>query len=182
VRSGLVTEGLASLAERNLLLGPAVAAYAWGGERLATMRAEGSLQLRGVEEVHDLSTISATEGFVALNTALEVGLDGSANVETLAGRLVAGPGGHPDFAAGASRSPGGMSVVALRSGPWGSSGIVPKLQAVSTPGVDIDVVVTEHGVADLRGRDRRERAQLLAAVAGPDRRGELEAQVAQGLG
>ncbi|MGH9054941.1 MAG: acetyl-CoA hydrolase/transferase C-terminal domain-containing protein [Acidimicrobiales bacterium] len=176
VRSGLVTDELVALDERGLLLGTAETAYLWGGPALRRLAAEGRLLLRGVEVIHDLSAISAIEGFVAINTALQVGLDGAANVEVVDGRVVAGAGGHPDFAVGAARSPGGLSVVALASvDRAGRSTIVARPEVVSTPRSDVDVVVTEHGVADLRHASMAERAVRLIAVAAPEHREPLAA-------
>lgn len=175
VRSGLVTDELAGLAAKGLLAAPAEAAYLWGGAGLHSLVAAGQLRLEELVHTHDLTGISAVERFVAVNTALQVGLDGAANVESVAGRLVSGPGGHPDFAAGASRSPGGLSVVALTSGSGGRSNIVAVPDVVSTPRADVDVVVTEHGVADLRGCSDRERADRIIAVAAPEHRAALEA-------
>ena len=171
VRSGLVTEELVALASRGLLTGTAEAAYVWGGEggeALRRMIETGTLKLSGVEHIHDISAISAIDRFVAVNTALEVGLDGAVNVEIAGGRVVAGPGGHPDFAAGASRSRGGLSIVGLPSTAGGRSTIVARPAVVSTPRSDVDVVVTEHGVADLRGCDDRERARRMLAIADPE--------------
>jgi acyl-CoA hydrolase len=173
VRSGLVTDELADLADRGLLLDTAEAAYTWGGARLAALIDDGRLVLRPVDHVHDLTAISAVPRFVAINTALQVGLDGSANVEMVGGRIVAGPGGHPDFAAGASRSPGGLSIIALPSISGGRSTIVARPEVVTTPRFDVDIVVTEHGVADLRGGDHRQRAQRLVQVADPEHRDRL---------
>jgi acyl-CoA hydrolase len=176
VRSGLVTDELCDLARRGLLVGPAEAAYLWGGSDLKSMVEDGSLVLRGVDSIHDMTAISGTDGFVAINTALQVGLDGAVNVEAVAGRVVAGPGGHPDFSAGASRSPGGFSVVALPSTSGTTSTIVARPDVVSTPRSDVDVVVTEHGVADLRGLDDAHRAERLIAVAAPEHREHLTAE------
>jgi acyl-CoA hydrolase len=173
VRSGLVTDELADLAERGLLAAPAESAYLWGGRRLRSLAESGDLVLRPVDYTHDLTAISATSRFVAVNTALEVGLDGSVNVECVGGRVVTGPGGHPDFAAGAARSPGGLSVVALPSTAGGRSTIVSRAEVVSTPRCDVDVVVTEHGVADLRDCDPQERAARLIAIADPAQRPAL---------
>jgi acyl-CoA hydrolase len=170
VRSGLVTEELADLAERGLLIGRAEAAYSWGGPRLESMVAAGRLALRPVSYIHDLTALSATPSFVAINTAIQVALDGSVNVESVAGRVVAGPGGHPDFAAGASRSPCGISIVALPSTAGGVSTIVPRVEVTSTPRSDVDAVVTEHGVADLRDCTDAERAVRLVDVADPQHR------------
>ncbi len=168
VRSGLVTEELVALASRGLLTGTAEAAYVWGGEPLSEMIETGALKLSGVERIHDISAVSAIDRFVAVNTALEVGLDGAVNVELAGGRVVAGPGGHPDFAAGASRSRGGLSIIGLPSTAGGRSTIVARPAVVSTPRSDVDVVVTEHGVADLRGGDDRERARRMLAIADPE--------------
>ncbi len=176
VRSGLVTDELCDLARRGLLIGPAEAAYVWGGPDLRAMVEDGSLVLHGVETIHDITAISGTNCFVAINTALQVGLDGAANVESVGRRVVAGPGGHPDFSAGASRSPGGFSVVALPATAGGASTIVGRPDVVSTPRTDVDVVVTEYGVADLRGLDDAERADRLLAVAAPEHRHALEAE------
>jgi acyl-CoA hydrolase len=172
----LVTDELCDLARRGLLIGAAEAAYVWGGPDLGAMIEDGSLVLRGVETIHDITAISRTARFVAINTALQVGLDGAANVESVRGRVVAGPGGHPDFSAGASRSPGGLSVVALPATAGGVSTIVDRPDVVSTPRTDVDVVVTEHGVADLRGLDDVERADRLIAIAAPEHRPVLEAE------
>ncbi|HET6873460.1 MAG TPA: acetyl-CoA hydrolase/transferase C-terminal domain-containing protein [Acidimicrobiales bacterium] len=175
VRSGLVTDELVALAGRGLLEGPAEAAYLWGGPDLHSMVGSGDLVLRPVSHTHDLTMISATRAFVAINTALQVGLDGAVNVESVGGRVVTGPGGHPDFAAGASRSPGGLSVVALKSTAGGRSTIVAAPEVVSTPRCDIDVVVTEHGAADLRGASPEERAERLVEIAAPEFREHLRA-------
>jgi acyl-CoA hydrolase len=167
VRSGLVTDELADLADRCLLVDRAEAAYMWGGPRLKSMVEAERLALHPVSYIHDLTALSDVPTFVAINTAVQVGLDGSANVESIGGRVVAGPGGHPDFAAGASRSPGGLSVVALTSTVGDSSTIVSRVDVTSTPRSDVDVVVTEHGVADLRHCTDAERAARLVAIADP---------------
>lgn len=172
--SGLVSDAVARLDERGLLIGRARAAYAWGGAPLERLAAEGKLDLLPIEETHDLTALSARERFVACNTALEVGLDGSVNVEMAGGRRVAGIGGHADFAAAAARSPGGLSIVAIRSTTkHGRSTIVPRVALVSTPRCDVDLVVTEHGVADLRGLDDAGRAARLITLAAPAHREQL---------
>jgi acyl-CoA hydrolase len=170
VRSGLATPALAALADRGLLAGVAEAAYAWGGEALAALIAGRRLRLLPVGVTHDAGSLSSVRSFVAVNTALEVGLDGAVNVEQVGGRVVSGPGGHPDFCLAASRSPGGLSVIAARStGAGGRPTLVAAPEVVSTPRTDVDVVVTEHGVADLRGLPDAARAAALLAVAGRPR-------------
>ncbi len=181
VHSGLVTDELAKLEQRGLLHGVARSAYMWGGRQLSGMLAEGRLELVNVSQSHDLGVLSRIERFVAVNTAIEIGLDGSVNVETAGGRAVAGPGGHPDFALGAVASPGGLSIVAATSTAAGKSTIVKTCSVVSTPRCDVDVVVTEHGVADLRDCTDAERASRLISIADPQHREALRA-LATGTG
>ena len=169
--SGLVTDATAELHDRGLLLAPATAAYTWGGEPIERLAAAGMLHLTSSTVTHDLSAISTTPRFVGCNTALQVGLDGAVNLERVGGRVVAAVGGHADFSAGSSRSVGGMAVVALRSTTRsGASTIVPRVDVVSTARSDIDIVVTEHGVADLRDVSDAERARRLIAIAAPEHR------------
>lgn len=173
VRSGLVTDELVALDRAGLLVGRAQAAYLWGSDALHAMVEDGRLVLSDVAVTHDLSAISDVERFFAINTALQVGLDGSANVETVGGRVVAGAGGHPDFCLGASRSRGGMSIVALPSTSAGTSTVVAVPDVVTTPHTDVDVIVTEHGVADLRGADAAGRRERIIGIAAPEFRDEL---------
>ena len=111
-------------------------------------------------------------GLVAINSAIEIALDGSVNAEMVGNRLLSGPGGQPDYAIAVSQSPGSRSVIALPSTAAGgkSSRIVRQLAAGSTvtvPRYLIDTVVTEHGVAELWGRSLRQRAEALRAIADP---------------
>jgi acetyl-CoA hydrolase len=174
VHTGLATDAVVHLAERGLLRGPAVAAYLWGGAGLVEAARTGAVRLTGTDETHDPSRLAAIPRLVAVNTALEVGLDGSVNVERVGGRVVAGLGGHADFCFGASRSEGGLSVVVLGAARRGRSSIVPRVEVTSTPRCDVDVVVTEHGAAVLRGLDDEARTRRLLAVAAPEHREDLE--------
>lgn len=181
IASGLVSDAVAALDERGLLVGRAEAGYAWGGAPLKRLSEAGKLVLLPIEQTHDLTALSARERFVACNTALEVGLDGSVNVEIAGGRRVAGIGGHADFATAAARSPGGLSIIALRSTTKkGRSTIVPRVAVVSTPRCDVDMVVTEHGVADLRRVDDAERAGRLISIAAPEHRERLSQAASPG--
>jgi acyl-CoA hydrolase len=176
--SGLVTDVVPRLADRGLLLGRATAAYTWGGPALHALAAAGRLDLQPVDVTHDITRLSSIDRFVGCNTALQVGLDGSVNIERVGGRLVAGIGGHADFCAGASRSTGGLSIISLASTTRsGASTIVPVVDTVSTPRCDVELVVTEHGVADLRGLDDEERARCMISVAAPQHRDRLRASL-----
>lgn len=176
VLSGLVTDDLADLAERSLLQGAAETTYMWGGGRLRALAAAGGVKLRPLGDTHNPSRLASIERFVAVNTALEVGLDGAVNVERAGGRVVAGPGGHADYCEAASRSEGGLSIIALRSTHRDRSSIVLRPEVVTTPRTDVGIVVTEHGTADLRDADEDTRAQRLIAIAAPEHRDRLAAQ------
>ena len=173
IRSGMVTDALVRLERHGLLLDLAEATYAWGGDQLAALSAGGRLRLVPSDQSHDIDRLAGCEQFTAVNSALEVGLDGAVNVEVLDGRPVAGIGGHADFCAAAARSDGGLAIVALTATRRGRSAIVPAVERVSTPGADVHVVVTEYGVADLRGADAAERRRCLIAVSAPEFRDQL---------
>jgi acyl-CoA hydrolase len=173
VASGLVTDAVVTLDERGLLL-DVVASYAWGSDALIGLGRDGRMLCVGLEDLHAGNRLAAQESFVAVNTALQVGLDGSVNIERVSGRLVAGIGGHADYCAAASQSRGGFSLIAVASTHRGHSTIVPSVEVVSTPRIDVHVVVTEHGVADLRGLTDEERRAALLAVADPEHRPALE--------
>ena len=113
-----------------------------------------------------------------MNSALEIDLLGQVNVEKINGRHVSARGGLPDFAAAAHRSRGGLSIIALPATGNGRSRIVPRFAPdvpVSVAGHDVDAVVTEYGVADLRGKDAEARARAIIRVAMPGARRALQA-------
>jgi acyl-CoA hydrolase len=161
VESGLLPDGVVDLDDRGLLIGEPVAAYLAGGGRLLDW-ADGRPVLHPVEYTHDCGRLSCGGAFIAVNTALEVDEQGQVNVEGLPGAAVGGIGGHPDYAAAGSRSVGGLSIVALPAARQGRPALVARLSGpVTTPGHDVDVLVTERGAADLRGLDRAERAAAI---------------------
>jgi acyl-CoA hydrolase len=178
VRSGMVTEGYRTLAEAGALDPAAdhVTGLALGSE--AFMRwAAGRFTFADATVTHGAAVLAATPRLFALNSALEVDLFGQVNLEWRGGRLASGLGGAPDFARAARRSPGGRAILALPASAKGGaiSRIVARLEAptVSIPRDDTDLVITEHGVADLRGRGLDERAAALIDIAEPAHRAAL---------
>jgi GNAT superfamily N-acetyltransferase len=115
---------------------------------------------------------------VAINSALAVDLTGQVAADTLSGKFFSGIGGQVDFVRGAARSRGGRSIIALPS--TARAGTISRIQAMLDPGTgvvtsrgDVRYVVTEYGIADLWGKNIRERATALIAIAHPDFRREL---------
>jgi acyl-CoA hydrolase len=133
--------------------------------------------------VHDPQVVGTLGDFVSVNSALEVDLLGQVNAESVEGRQVTGIGGQFDFVLGARQAAGGRSVIALPStGRQGTvSRIVARLPAgarVTTPRFIADYVVTEWGVASLRGKSDAGRARELCRVAHPAFRELLVREVA----
>jgi acyl-CoA hydrolase len=167
VDSGLLPEQVVDLDTRGLLIGEPVAAYLVGSRRMYDW-ANGRRILHPIEVTHDLGRLSNGEPFVAFNTAVEIDVAGQVNVEGTPAAIVGGIGGHADYAAGATRSMRGLSMIAVSSTHRGRSTLVRMLsRPVSTPSQDVDVVVTERGAMDLRGMTRSERATALVDMWGP---------------
>ena len=125
---------------------------------------------------HDPANLAALGGLVAVNGAVEVDLLGQANLEAVGGRMLSGVGGAADFARAAALDPVGVSIIGLPATSRGGtqSRIVARLGGpASLPRHDVEVVVTEHGTADLRGLPIAARAERLIAVAAPEHRAQL---------
>ena len=163
VASGLLADPVVDLARRGLLIGRPSAAYL-AGTGVLYRWADGQPILLPCDVTH--SPVRRDGPFVAVNTALQVDLDGQVNVETAGRSTIGGIGGHPDFAFAAAGQPGGLSVIAVATtSRGGRPTLVERLDGpVTTPGHDVDVVVTEHGAADLRGLDRLQRRRAISRL------------------
>ena len=116
---------------------------------------------------------------VAINSAIEVDLTGQVCSDSIGTRIYSGFGGQLDFIRGAAQSKGGKPIIALPSTAKGGklSKIVSTLQVgagVVTTRADVHYIVTEHGVANLHGKNLRQRAEVLISIAHPDFRNALE--------
>ncbi len=127
---------------------------------------------------HRHAVLATHDRFTAINSAVEVALDGATNSEWVRGKMISGPGGQPDFAMGANQAARGRSLIALPStaGKGAVSRIVERLgegTPATLPGYLADRVITEHGVARLKNEPRAARAAALRAVADPAFRSAL---------
>jgi acyl-CoA hydrolase len=164
VDTGLITDPVVDLDRRGLLDGRAYAPYITGTEVVYEW-ASGRAQVDGIERTHHPGRLADGRPLVAVNTGLEMDYDGQVNAEHGGGSAIGGIGGQPDYAAAAAASAEGLSVMVMTTRRGGASTLVESLQApVTTPSHDIDVVVTERGSADLRGRTRAERRRMLHAL------------------
>ena len=139
-----------------------------------------AIELHAVRYVNDPRIIANEHNFVSINATLTVDFIGQCASETIGGRYYSSTGGQNDFARGAMYSDGGQGFVVLHSTTSGGvSRIVPQLAAgdvVTTPKNTVDKIVTEWGVAELRGRSIRARTEALIAIAHPEHRSALTAQ------
>ena len=181
VHSGLVSEVCADLYEAGVVDGPMVATQLVNSARMRAFAHRNlAVQLGPVAYTHGAAVVSSQPRFTALLGAVEVALDGSVNSEMVGQEFISGPGGAPDFAFGGAMATGGRVVVALPSTAAGGSisRIVDHIQPpnpVSLPAYLADIIVTEHGVAEVRGMALRARAAALTAVADPAHRATLAA-------
>ncbi len=183
---GMVTDAMADLFDAGKLdidavyPDPAILAAEVMGTRRVMDFVDGN-PLVGVRESahsHHPAALGDLDRFVSINSAIDIDLTGQVNAESVRGRQISGVGGSIDYAETAFHSDGGLRVLALSSTtPDGKhSRIVPAIDAGNTithPRTSIDLVVTEHGVADLRGRSLIERRSALISVSDPSFRDEL---------
>lgn len=152
------------------LLGGTARLFRWADRNPA-------LLLRPTAYTHDPTILATSHRMTAINAAIEVDLTGQVNAELAADRYVGAVGGAVDFLRGAACSRGGVPIVALPSTARGVGRIVSRLSGpVSTPRSEGIVVVTEHGVADLRGATLNQRVERMIAIAHPDLRADLDAR------
>ncbi|WP_375476386.1 acetyl-CoA hydrolase/transferase family protein [uncultured Jatrophihabitans sp.] len=177
----MMRDGVITNAAKEIDTGLSVAGSVLGSAHGVALAARaGDLRIMAIEHTHDPGRIGALSNFLCLNSALEVDLFGRVNSETAGGRYVGAIGGGVDFLRASVRGCGGRSVVALPAATrTGRSRIVAKVETVTALGSDVDVVVTEHGAAELRGRSAGERAGRIIAVAAPEQRAALRKAAAE---
>jgi 4-hydroxybutyrate CoA-transferase len=136
------------------------------------------VKMATVNVTHNILLLAKLPRFVSVNSAIEIDLHGQSNGETIGEVQISGVGGSLDYVEAAALSEGGVSIIALPSTTEDGkhSKIVPRLSAgavVTTPRFCTDYIVTEYGVARLKGKDLRARAEALIAIAHPSFRDEL---------
>ena len=137
-----------------------------------------TVTFKSAQYTHEVGVISLLDNFVSVNSAVEIDLMGQVNSEVAGGKQISGVGGSVDFMRSAKASSGGRSIVALASTARGGSvsRIVPKVSLVSALRTDVDIVVTEFGIAELKNESLASRKERLIAIAHPDFRDELKSE------
>jgi acyl-CoA hydrolase len=183
IHSGILTEraldliecGAVTNARKTFDRGISVANLLFTTPRLRSHAHDNpAIRLAPPSYTHGLPVLRQIQKFTALNSAIEVDLTGAINSETVGGNYIGAIGGSPDFVAGANAAEQGRGIIALPSTTRsGQSRIVARVETVSVPAQAADAVVTEWGVAELRGCDLEERARRMIAIAAPQCRDEL---------
>lgn len=186
IHSGLINDAVVELIERGVVTnarkgtdpGVTVTNQLIGTQRLYRFAHQNrSVRMQPAANTHDHGVLGRISRLTAINSALQIGLDGSVNAETLNGVAIGAIGGQLDFVRGANASPGGRALIALpATAPDGTSRIVARVETVTTPRADVDAIVTEWGVAELRGCGLAERARRMIAIAAPEHRDQLAEQ------
>lgn len=176
----LVDAGVLTNARKTLHTGKILAGFVIGSQRLYEWVDDNPLiELHPTEHVNDPFVIAQNDRMVAINSAIEVDLTGQVCADSIGPKLFSGVGGQLDFIYGASRSKGGVPIIALPSTAKEFSRIVAILKpgaGVVTTRNHVRYVVTEYGIADLYGKTIRQRASALINIAHPKFRDELKKQ------
>ena len=191
IHSEMFSDGVVALAEagvvtnrkKNINPGKFIAAFLMGTKKLYDfVNNNPKVELHPVDYTNDPCVIGSHDNMMSINSALQVDLMGQVNAEMIGSRQFSGIGGQVDFVRGTSRSKGGKSIIALPSTAAG--GTVSRIcltldhgAAVSTSRNDVHYVVTEWGVAELRGKSLRQRAKSLTNIAHPDFRAMLTEEI-----
>ena len=181
----LVNSGVLTSSRKTLHPGKIIAGFMLGSKDLYHWADDNPLiEMHRTEYVNDPFVIAQNERMVAINSAIEVDLTGQVCADSIGPKLYSGVGGQLDFIYGASRSKGGVPIIALPSTTTLKDGtLVTRIASVLKQGAGVvtsrnhvHYVVTEYGIADLYGKTIRQRARQLINIAHPDFRIDLEKQ------
>jgi acyl-CoA hydrolase len=181
----LVESGVVTNRRKTHLPGKMVATFALGSKKLYDfMHHNPMLEMHPVDFTNDPTIAGLNDNLVAINATLQIDFLGQCGSESIGPTPYSGTGGQVDFVRAANRSRGGKAFIVLPSTAKDDtiSRIVPTLAPgthVTTGKNDINYVVTEYGVAQLRGKTARQRAEALIAIAHPNFRAELRRAAAQ---
>lgn len=175
----LVKAGVITNAKKNYHPGRMVAAFLMGTSKLYEFVHENPMvEMMPVDYVTSPVTISRNDNMVSINSCVQIDFTGQVSSESIGREQISGPGGQVDFVRGTSMGENGRSIIAMPStaAKGKISKIVPDLDPgafVTTPRNEVHYIITEYGIAPMRGKNLRQRAKLLIGIAHPDFRREL---------
>ncbi|MBO5333527.1 MAG: acetyl-CoA hydrolase/transferase family protein [Clostridia bacterium] len=175
----LITSGVINNSKKNINKGKTILGFAFGTTKLFDyISGNPDVEMMPMDYVNNPVVIAQHDNMVSVNSCLQVDLLGQVVSDTIGLNQFSGVGGQVDFVRGATMSKGGRSIIAMPSTAKGDtiSKIVPKItdySAVTTTRNDVNYIVTEFGIAQLKGKTMRERARALISIAHPNFRDEL---------
>ena len=175
----LIQCGAVNNSKKQIHRGQTITTFAFGSKRIYDYIDDNpGIALLPVDYVNDPNVICLNDNMISINAALEVDLWGQVCAESVGTKHMSGSGGQVDYVRGACQSKGGKSFIAFTSTAKGDT--ISKIKSTLTPGAvvttsknDVDYIVTEYGVAHLRGEPLSSRARQLIAIAHPNFRDEL---------
>lgn len=186
IHSEMISDGVVNLVEKGVInnskktinKGKMVVTFLMGSEKLYNyVDNNPAVSMMPVDYVNNPVVIMQEDNIVCINSCVQVDLMGQVCSESIGGTQISGVGGQVDFVRGAAMAKNGRAIIAMPSTVKGKiSKIVAKLDdysAVTTSRNDVDYVITEYGIAELKGKSLRERSKALIKIAHPDFREEL---------
>ena len=175
----LIECGAVNNSRKQIHRGKTVTTFAYGSKRIYDFIDDNpAVEVLPVDYVNDPEVICRNDNMISINAALEVDFFGQVCAESVGTKHMSGSGGQVDYVRGACQSKGGKSFIAFTSTAKG--GTISKIKPILAPGAicttsknDVDYIVTEYGIAHLRGRSLSDRTRQLIAIAHPDFRDEL---------
>jgi 4-hydroxybutyrate CoA-transferase len=176
----LLESGVINNTRKQIHAGKSVSAFLMGTRKLYDFVDNNpGVEIYSVDYVNNPRIAGTNDNVMAINSCVEVDLYGQVVSDSIGYKQISGVGGQVDFVRAAAISKGGRSIMAMGSTTKGLSKIVPLIAegaAVTTSRFDVDYIVTEFGVASLKGETLRNRARALIAIAHPDHRPALIAE------
>lgn len=175
----LIKNGVINNSKKNIHHGKSVLGFAFGTEKLFHFLDHNpAVEMHPIEYVNNPAVIAQNDNMVSVNSCLQVDLQGQVVSDTIGLSQFSGVGGQVDFVRGATMSKGGRSIIAMPSTAKSGtvSRIVPVIteySAVTTTRNDVNYIITEYGIAQLKGKTMKERARALIKIAHPNFRDAL---------
>ncbi len=175
----LIKNGVINNSKKNIHHGKSVLGFAFGTEKLFRFLDHNpAVEMHPIEYVNNPAVIAQNDNMVSVNSCLQVDLQGQVVSDTIGLSQFSGVGGQVDFVRGATMSKGGRSIIAMPSTAKSGtvSRIVPVIteySAITTTRNDVNYIITEYGIAQLKGKTMKERARALIKIAHPNFRDAL---------
>ena len=177
----LIECGAVNNLKKPIHVGKSISTFSFGTRRTYDFLDDNpGVEFHPVSYTNDVNIIALHDDMISINAFIECDLHGQVCAESVGPRMISGTGGQVDFVRGANRSKGGKAILTTYSTAETKSGTVSSIKPMLTEGAvvttgknDVDYIVTEYGIARLKGKTMRQRAKELIAITHPGFRDEL---------